>query len=131
MHFSAGLDLVATAAFTDKNVTVLTNSYMDNTLDHDLFEGEFERHPIEGVNTSRYKIGGENAGSFITVNQEGEEQDSYNNSSSDVALAEEWMVTVHNNQIYTFLFMAPPEVFDTQRVTEIRKHMFDSMKWLN
>jgi hypothetical protein len=76
-------------------------------------------------------LAGENAGSFITVNQEGEEQDSYNNSSSDVALAEEWMVTAHNNQIYTFLFMAPPEVFDTQRVTEIRKHMFDSMKWLN
>jgi hypothetical protein len=40
-------------------------------------------------------------------------------------------LTVHNNQIYFFSFKAPAEVFDTQRVTEIRKHMFDSIKWLN
>jgi hypothetical protein len=73
-------------------------------------------------------LAGKNAGSFITVS---EEKDSYNNSSGDLGIAEEYVVTAHNNQVYEFSFMASAKVFGTQRVTEIRKHMFDSIKWLN
>ena len=41
-----------------------------------------------------------------------------------------WL-TIHNDRMYVFSFMSHAGVFVTQRVTEIRKHMLDSIKWLD
>jgi hypothetical protein len=107
---------------TDRNITTLTTGLMDSYLEPTNDTEDFENRLIEGVDTSRYKIGGENSGSFITVFEEkdGDYKDVY-----------EWVVTIHNNQLYQFTFMSHAEVFDTPRVTEIRKHMFDSIKWID
>lgn len=107
----------------NRNITTLTTTIMDSYLEYvNNQTDDFETRLIEGVNTSKYKIGGENAGSFITVFEEkdGDYKDAY-----------EWVVTIHNNQLYQFQFMSHAEVFDSQRVTEIRKHMFDSIKWID
>jgi hypothetical protein len=110
----------------DRNITTLTTTIMDGLLESDktqIDSQDFENRLIEGVNTSRYKIGGENAGSFITVFEE---------KNNDYKDAYEYVVTIHNNRVYQFSFMSSPAgVFDTPRVTEIRKHMLDSIKWLD
>jgi hypothetical protein len=103
----------------DRNITTLTTGLMDSDLEP---TEDFENRLIEGVETSRYKIDGENSGSYITVVEE---------KDGDYKQVYEWVVTIHNNQLYRFTFISDTEVFDTPRVTEIRKHMFDSIKWLN
>lgn len=109
----------------DRNITTLTTTIMEYLLEAGetyIDPRDFENRLVEGVNTSRYKIGGENAGSFITV---------FDVKNSDYKDAYEHVVTIHNNRVYYFSFMSHAGVFDTQRVTEIRKHMFDSIKWLD
>jgi hypothetical protein len=104
-------------------ITTLTTTMMDDHIEYaNSIEDDFEIRLIEGISTSRYKIGGENAGSYITVFEE---------KDSDYKDAYEFVITVHNNRIYQFSFMSHAGVFDTQRVTEIREHMFDSIKWFN
>jgi hypothetical protein len=107
----------------DRNITTLTTTIVDSYLEYASSQSDdFEARLIEGVDISRYKIGGENSGSFITVFEE---------KDGDYKQVYEWVVTIHNNQLYQFKFMSEAEVFDTPRVTEIRKHMFDSIKWLD
>jgi hypothetical protein len=107
----------------DRNTTTLSNSYMDDHLEYTNSQSEdSETRLIEDVNASRYKIGGESAGSFITVFEE---------KGTDYKDAYKWVVTIHNDRMYVFSFMSHAGVFDTQRVTEIRKHMLDSIKWLD
>lgn len=116
VFFQADLDLMASTNQADKNITTLATSLLERTIDYQ----SVRESKIEGVNTTRYKIGGEDAGSFITVTR----IDSNN-------LASEYVVTVHNNQVYTFKFMTPAKEFDTPRISDVRKHMFDSISWLN
>lgn len=116
VFFQADLDLMASTNQADKNITTLATSLLERTIDYQSVRESI----IEGVNTTRYKIGGEDAGSFITVTR----IDSNN-------LASEYVVTVHNNQVYTFKFMTPSKEFDTPRISDVRKHMFDSIRWLN
>ena len=107
----------------DRNTTTLSNSYMDDHLEYTNSQSEdSETRLIEDVNASRYKIGGESAGSFITVFEE---------KGTDYKDAYKWVVTIHNDRMYVFSFMSHAGVFVTQRVTEIRKRMLDSIKWLD
>jgi hypothetical protein len=116
VFFQADLDLMASTNQADKNITTLATSLLERTIDYQSVRESI----IEGVNTTRYKIGGDDAGSFITVTR----IDSNN-------LASEYVVIVHNNQVYTFKFMTPAIEFDTPRMSDVRKHMFDSIRWLN
>jgi hypothetical protein len=93
-------DYMSFAVFTnpevpDRNITTLTTTIMHGQLEYaNSHMDDLKNRLIEGVNTSRYKIGGEDAGSFITVFED-----------TDYKAAYEYVVTVHNNQVYDFSFM--------------------------
>lgn len=43
----------------------------------------------------------------------------------------EVVVTVHNGTGYILQFISDAENFDSPRTSDIRQHMFNSIKWLN
>ena len=42
----------------------------------------------------------------------------------------EVVTTNHNKDSYIFQFIASPDNFDNPSLTQIRQHMFNSIKWL-
>jgi hypothetical protein len=103
------------------DIAELTDTIMDRDVGG-YFDINREIRLMEATNTTRYTIDGEKAGSFITVIHN-------KNDTSDLGIAAEWVVTTHNGRTFVFIFSSPGEDFDTQYVTEMRKQMFDSIKW--
>jgi PsbP-like protein len=102
------------------NITLMTDLSAENTINS--VYGEMRL--IEDTNVTRYKIDGEKAGAYIYVL---DERDSVTESKPVVAA--EVVVTIHNGKAYMFQFLARPSNFDSPTLTEIRQHMFNSIKW--
>jgi hypothetical protein len=78
---------------------------------------------------NKYKIGGEQAGAFTYV-QTKKDYSSSDSTYNGPGAAAEVVSTIHNGQYYLFQFIASSENFDNPTLTEIRQHMFNSIKWL-
>lgn len=105
------------------NVKVLANIGLKAILDD--FDVDYERRMIENVNTEKYTIGGEKAGSFTYVEKSTDPDTEYL-----PGIGIEMVNAVHNGQSYIFSFKSSTDFFDSPEVTEIREHMFNSIKWL-
>ena len=105
------------------NVKVLANIGLKSLLDD--FDVDYERRMIENVNTEKYVIDGEKAGSFTYVEESTDPDTEYL-----PGIGIEMVNTVHNGQYYIFSFKSSTDFFDTPEVTKIRQHMFNSIKWL-
>jgi hypothetical protein len=77
---------------------------------------------------NKYKIDGENAGAFTFILK----TKSYLNDlpPNYIGTAQEIVSTIHNGEAFLFQFLASGENFDNPVLSEIRPHMFNSIKWL-
>jgi hypothetical protein len=73
---------------------------------------------------TKYEIDGEKAGAFTFVIDSKE----YVNPVPVVTI--EVVSTIHNGKGYVFQFMSKKDNFDNPTLTDIRQHMFNSIKWL-
>jgi hypothetical protein len=105
------------------NIKVLTNIAIEDTLG--IFDVDFSFRLIDGANVTKYEIYGEKAGAFTYV------LDSKEYDDSIPVVAVEAVNTIHNGKAYIFQFMSATENFDNPTLTDIRQHMFNSIKWLN
>jgi hypothetical protein len=105
------------------NVMMLTNTAI-NEIVVDYFDVDYEKRLIENANLTRYTIDGERAGTFVSVLQDKEDD-------LNLGTASETVVTVHNGTGYILQFFNSAENFDTPETTDIRQHMFESIKWFN
>lgn len=116
-------DVVVIDSPPTRNLQVLTN-FAIQTLVIDYYNLDYEMRLIENSNFTRYSIDGERSGSFVSLLQD-KEQGLYLGTASEV------VVTLNGNKGYILQFVIGAENFDTPKTTEIREHMFNSIKWTN
>jgi hypothetical protein len=81
-----------------------------------------KRHLGEDVNTSKYIIDGERAGSFTYGD--------LNKGIGIPLLGVEFINTIHNGNYYVFGFASNAKHLDDTQASAIRTHMLNSIKWL-
>jgi len=118
-------NFVSSGPTPTNNIRILTNIIIDELVGG--FDVDYDRRLIENANITRYKIDGENAGAFLFVTDSKELGD----RTPVPVTAAEVVMTIHNGKSYFFQFISSPETFDNPILTDIRQHMFNSIKWLN
>jgi hypothetical protein len=93
------------------------------------FDVDYDGRLIEGANTTRYQIDGERSGAFTYVLDKKDFTSGETTTTPDSAIEE--VATIHDGKEYIFSFVASPENFDNPTLTQIRQHMFDSIRWVN
>ena len=112
---------------TTSNIRVLTNLAIKEVIGG--FDSDYEKRLIESANVTKYGIGGEKAGAFTYVLDSKDYTDGETTTTPVSAI--EVVTTIHDGKSYIFSFFASPENFDNPTLTEIRQHMFNSIKWLD
>jgi hypothetical protein len=112
---------------TTSNIRVLTNLLMDAAIGG--FDVDYDGRLIEAANTTRYQLGGERSGAFTYVLDKKDFTGGETTTTPDSAIEE--VATIHDGKEYIFSFVASPENFDNPTLTQIRQHMFDSIRWVN
>jgi hypothetical protein len=110
------------------DVTVLTNIAANEMVAN--FEAGYEKRLIESPDIQKYKIGGQEAGAFTYVLEKKDYSSDTTSSYNTLGTAAEVVNTIHNGQAYIVQFIASAENFDNPILTQIRQHMFNSIKWL-
>jgi hypothetical protein len=121
------LNFVYASPSTTTNIRVLTNLLMDAAIGG--FDVTYDGRLIEGANTTRYQIGGERSGAFTYVLDKKDFTGGETTTTPDSAIEE--VATIHDGKEYIYSFVASPENFDNSALTQIRQHMFDSIRWVN
>jgi hypothetical protein len=106
---------------SSSDVATLTEDEKKQTIDNNLDIND-ERHLVEDVNTSKYIIDGERAGSFTYGD--------LNKGAGVPLLGVESINTIHNGNYYVFGFASNAKHFDDTQASAIRTHMLNSFKWL-
>jgi PsbP-like protein len=109
------------------NIIVLTNLGIKETIG--AYDIDYERRLIEDANMTKYEIDGEKAGAFTYVMDSTEFIDGETITTPVTAI--EFVTTIHDGKSYFFSFLAGTGNFDNPTLTQIREHMFGSIKWLN
>ena len=107
------------------NIKVLTNLGIEEIVGE--FDVDYERRLIDDANVTKYKIDNEQAGVFTYVLDSKDLDD----TTSIPVTAAEVVTTIHDGEVYIFQFIASPDKFDNPIVTQIRQHMFNSIRWLS
>lgn len=81
---------------------------------------QFTIKVIEPVSLTKYKVGGEQTGSYVI---------GYRGKDTGLNVGEQVLVTKHSGSLYVFSFQAYGEEFDSPELTNIREHMINSIKW--
>mgnify|MGYP003580463528 CR=1 FL=1 len=87
---------------------------------------DVEGRLIEDIDFTKYNINGEPAGAFTYV----WDRMNLNNTEPVPYAAFEQVITIHNNNSYSFEFTAGIDNFDDPTLADMRNHMFNSIKWL-
>ena len=92
------------------------------------FEAGYEKRLIETPDMNKYKVGGEQAGAFTYVLKKNDYLD--DSTPTTLGTATEIVDTIHDGKAFMLQFIASGENFDNPVLSEIRQHMFKSLKWL-
>lgn len=121
---------------TSDDIEAFTDLAIDETLAFGE-RGDFTRQLASDANMTKYKLDGEPAGTF-TYNLV-TKPEFYDIPPTAISTTE--VVTViHDGRSYVFQFSAPTDEFNSQvpvdvfnstKTTEMREHMFNSIRWLN
>ena len=103
------------------DISFLTDFGKRQLVDN-YFSIDSENRLVEDVNTSKYIIDGEKAGSFT--------YSSIDKRTNEALVGVEDVTTIHNGNFYIFQYLTNVKYFDNPLNSAIRQHMFNSIKWL-
>jgi hypothetical protein len=107
------------------NIRILTNLFVNEVIGG--FDADYEKRLIERANLTKYKFSGERTGAFTYVLDRKDFTDGETTTTPVTAI--EVVTAIHDGKSYLFSFLASTENFDNPTLSEIRQHMFNSIKW--